>query len=170
MPRLRLHLKVLKDPTITTDTAVAAAKSVFALAGVEVDVASTTRLTLPKLENVHVTRSCQPPGPLSDDQRELFDQASGIGPTEIAIFFVQSTIPATNGCAQHPTSLAAVVVTEACTRWTMAHEIGHLLGLSHAATSSQLMFKSTSRIKGDPPGLDASEITAILKNNLVANP
>jgi Metallo-peptidase family M12 len=170
MPRLHLHLKVLVEPTITVDTAVASAKRVFAQAGIDVDVASRRTLHVPELENVNVTSSCQPPGPLTADQRKLFDLAGEVGPDGIAIFFVLATNKATNGCAQHPAGVSGAVITQACTRWTMAHEIGHLLGLSHVQGSNRLMSRSTRRITGGPPELDAAEIATISTSHLISNP
>ena len=170
MPRLRLHLKVLVEPTIPVETIVDAARRAYAQAGVNVDVASRDALTVPQLEIVNVTRSCQPPGPLTVDQQNLFDLARGIGSTEIVIFFVLATSKATNGCAQHPAGVAGAVITQTCTRWTMAHEIGHLLDLAHVQGRDRLMSKSTKQIKADPPVLDASEIATILRSRLVSNP
>lgn len=167
---LRLHLKVLVEPTIAVETIVDSARRAYAQAGVDVDVASRVTLKVPELEIVSVTRSCQPSGPLTVDQQNLFDLASGIGPTEIAIFFVLATSKATNGCAQHPPGVAGAVITQACTRWTMAHEIGHLLDLAHVQGRDRLMSRSTKRIKADPPVLDASEIATILRSPLVSNP
>jgi hypothetical protein len=170
MPRLRLHLKVLMEPAITVDMAVTSARSVFAQAWIDVQVVSKAALQLPDLESVRITDSCQPPGPLTEDQLNLFDHARGIGSKDIVIFFVQSTIRATSGCSQHPASVAGAVISEACSRWTMAHEIGHLLKLTHATGTNRLMFKSTNRIKADPPNLDQSEIEIILKSDLVSHP
>jgi hypothetical protein len=170
MPRLRLHLKVLVEPTITVETAVTSARSVFAQAGIDVQVVSKTAVQLPDVESIRITDSCQPPGPLTEDQLNLFDHARGIGSNDIAIFFVQSTIRATNGCSQHPASVAGAVISEACSRWTMAHEIGHLLNLTHAAGRNRLMFKSTNRITANPPHLDQSEIGIILRSDLVSRP
>jgi hypothetical protein len=169
MPRLRLHLKVLAEPTLGVKTIVDATTRAYAQAGVGVEVATQEALTKHNLDFVNITKQCKPPGPLTKDQQCLFDLAKGIGSTEIVIFFVEQTSNASvNGCAQHPKDIAGAVVAQACTIWTMAHEIGHLLGLIHVHTSTHLMC-NTKRIKGDPAKLDAGEIAIILKSSLVSN-
>jgi hypothetical protein len=169
MPRLLVHLNVLVEPAVTVETAVQSAKRALAQADVELVIASRRTLHLPELEIVNVRASCQPAGPLTEDQQKLFDLADAVGPNQIVIFFVLATNRATNGCAQHPAGVPGAIITEACTRWTMAHEMGHLLGLSHVQGTNRLMSKSTKRITGDPPVLDETEIATIGKSPLVSN-
>jgi hypothetical protein len=70
------------------------------------------------------------------DQTALFANRNDAGPNDIVVYFVQSTIPPLNGCAAFPAGQPGAVVTQGASPWTMAHEVGHVLGLSHIAGES----------------------------------
>ena len=46
-------------------------------------------------------------------------------------YFVRSTIPGLNGCSTHPDDVFGVAVTRIASVWTLAHEVGHVMGLQH---------------------------------------
>ena len=110
-------------------------------------------------------------GQTTAEQDRLFGNRNNVGANEVVVYFVRSTDPPTNGCATHPAGRPGAVVTRGATRWTLAHEVGHVLGLSHAddppppnpfappALLDRLMTgRGTSNITNPPPDLVATEI------------
>ncbi len=59
------------------------------------------------------------------------------------------------------------VVASYASRYTMAHEVGHVLGLNHVSDNNRLMTGlGTDNITNPPPDLIASEVTTMLASNL----
>jgi hypothetical protein len=170
-PALRLHLRILEKPAVTVSTLVASCRSVFAQAGVTIDVASEDEILdlsqadQIKFTAVKVARSCSGTS-VTSEQRDLFALASGLDARDIAVFMVDSTDRAVDGCAQHPSSRPGALVTRFCSKWTLAHELGHLLGLPHVpGPKTRLMFNAGA-VAGLPV-LVESEIATILRSRLL---
>ena len=123
---IRLHVKVLTAPTIPIATMVANMNQVYATVGLRVAVASTENLNLPLL-NVLQVGTCQ----VTPQVAQLFANRNGVEPGDVVVYFVQATINAFNGCAAFPLGRPGAVVAQIASPWTLAHEIGHVLGLSH---------------------------------------
>ena len=81
---------------------------------------------------------------------------------------------ALNGCATHPSGRDGATIAAIASRWTLAHEIGHVMGLPHiddppppdlAAPPPLLDRLMTGRgtwgIQNPPPDLDQAEIGTI---------
>lgn len=164
---LPIHVKVLVDPSsFSVDQMVRGMSEVFQSAGIRVDLASTERLRLPALEDLEVGRCAR--GAVTPDQAELFAHRNHAGPGEVVVYFVRSTVPPYNGCAAHPEDRPGAVVASRATRWTMAHEVGHVLGLGHAAGANRLMTGAgTGNITAPLPTLAADEIAAMRGSSLV---
>jgi hypothetical protein len=109
-------------------------------------------------------------------QKELFahraDPSTGkdVPDDEICVYFLYGTIRSAAGCAscektnRFPYGRPAAVVTVTATKWTLAHECGHVLGLSHEpnkALTNRVMLAETARINADPPVLTAAEAATI---------
>jgi hypothetical protein len=96
---------------------------------------------------------------------------------EIVIFFVRSTVPSFNGCATFPASAPGAVVVQGASRWTLAHEIGHVLGLNHLAgencntpgyvPSSLMTGCGTSLITVPLPSLSSGEAGTMSGSGLI---
>ena len=85
----------------------------------------------------------------------------------MVVYFVRSTNPPLNGCAAHPNNRPGAVVAQGATRWTLGHEIGHVLGLNHVNDNDRLMTgNGTANITNPPPNLIASEITRMGNSKL----
>ena len=79
------------------------------------------------------------------------------------MYFVRSTVPAYNGCAAFPAGRPGAVVASGASAWTVGHEVGHVLGLSHVSDNNRLMTGlGTDNITNAPPDLIASESTTML--------
>ncbi len=170
--RLRLHLRVLVEPDVTIRALIDSCDQAYRPAGLSVDVRSQTTLRLSDREiqlfnTLNVGNGCMG-SRVTAEQDQLFALARGIDEREVVIFFVQETFRAVSGCAQHPEHQPGAIVVSACSEWTLAHELGHLLMLTHVDDSRRLMFnRGTVGISRRPPELAADEITTILESPLL---
>jgi hypothetical protein len=132
--RVRLLLKTLVAPTVNIDTMLASMRQVFAAASIMVEEGPRENLTImtpggtPQLDfNVGQCRT----GQMTTDQTQLFQNRNNAGANDMVIYFVRATIPPFNGCAAHPAGRPGAIVAQGASRWTMAHEVCHVLGLDH---------------------------------------
>jgi hypothetical protein len=154
---IRLHIKVLTQPTIPIDQMVTAMQRVYEAVGIRVHRVSTETLNLPALNDVDVG-ACTV-GSVTAEQTQLFANRNNASPNDIVVYFVRSTVPPFNGCAAFPAGRPGAVVAQGATVWTMAHEVGHVLGLSHVSDNNRLMTgNGTANITNPPPDLTAQEI------------
>jgi hypothetical protein len=132
--RIRLHLKVLSTPSgFTLTQALEAMRQVFSPAGIRVDLGSVEGLNLPALADLPVTTTGTPGvgGTVTSQQTQLFANRNNVGPDDMVVYFVRSTNPSLNGVATFPPGQPGAIVTNIGTVWTLGHEVGHVLGLSH---------------------------------------
>jgi hypothetical protein len=127
---VRVHLKVLVDPTnFTIEEMADRMIEVFRTVDIRVDIATTERLNLPSLLDVDVGDCTM--GNTTNEQNQLFNNRNNVARNEIVVYFVRSTDPPLNGCAAHPKGRPGAIVAQGATQWTLAHEVGHVLGLNH---------------------------------------
>jgi hypothetical protein len=134
-----LHIKVLAEPIDhPIERMLDRMREVYRTAGIRVEVSSRETLQGPEfadLLDVEVAQDAQgnpcPGGQTTDEQNELFENRNSVDENEIVIYFVRSTQPALNGCASFPQGRPGAIVTEGASEWTLAHEVGHVLGLNH---------------------------------------
>lgn len=168
---LRMHIKILTNPTrFSIQQMVEAMQEIYYGAGIRVEWASTENLNLPALNDLDLVlpngNSCIR-GSVSAEQTEIFNNRNNVTGNDIVVYFVNSTAPALNGCASHPAGRPGAVVTRGASRFTLAHEVGHVLGLSHVNDSNRLMTGGgTDNITNLPPDLIASEITTMIGSTL----
>jgi hypothetical protein len=158
VPTVRLHAKVLTNPTVAIQTMVDRMRDVYATCGIRVELASTENLNLPALNDVDVGQCVR--GQTTAEQNQLFANRNGVGANDVVAYFVRSTVPPFNGCAAHPAGRPGAVVVQGATQWTLGHEIGHVLGLNHVNDNNRLMTgNGTGNITNPPPDLVAGECT-----------
>jgi hypothetical protein len=97
-------------------------------------------------------------GDTTDEQDTLFGYRGDAPSSHVVVYFVRTTNPSKNGCASSPEGRpGAVVAAPMCSLWTLAHEIGHVLGAGHptdenckVAPTILMTGCSTSNIVGTP--------------------
>jgi hypothetical protein len=153
---IRVHYKILTDPDVAIDTMTTSMEEVYTSVGIRVVVASRENLNLPLLNDLEIERCVR--GVVTAEQTELFQNRNNVGVNDIVVYFVRTTVPPSNGCAAHPAGRPGAVVTQGATRWTLGHEIGHVLNLDHVDNNDQLMTgNGTANITNPPPDLIRSE-------------
>jgi len=164
--RVVVHVKCLEAPTsFTLNEQFAAMQEVYATAGIRVDWASTENLNLPSLKDVDVGGCTM--GSVTAEQITLFGNRNYVGTNDMVVYYVRSTVPGYNGCAAHPSGRPGAVVVRSASRWTLGHELGHVLGLSHVNNNDRLMTgNGTFNITNAPPDLASGEKTSMLNSGL----
>ncbi len=164
--RLRLHLKVLTVPNVPIATMVSSMRDVYSSVGIRVDHVSTETFNLAQnpalqlLNTVDIGQCLR--GQTTQEQRDLFANRNNVGANDVTVYFVQATNPPTNGCAAHLDGRPGAVVTRGATRWTLAHEVGHVLGLNHVNDNNRLMTgNGTANITNPPPDIVGTESTTM---------
>ena len=161
VPTVRLHAKVLTAPTIPIATMVQRMREVYGAVGINVVHASTENLSSPALNDVDVGTCTL--GNTTAEQNQLFGNRNSAGANDVVVYFVRSTVPPFNGCAAHPAGQPGAVVVQGATQWTLAHEVGHVLGLFHVNNNDRLMTgNGTANITNPPPDLVASEVATMV--------
>jgi len=176
--RIRLHIKILVKPARHSIAAMLdAMRQVYEPAGFLIEVVTCEVLKLPDLEVPSI--ACPDPDPkvchhmpcattnISAELAELYTHRHSVEENELAVYFVRQTDPGMQGLCDHPRGQPGVVVTGNASLWTMAHEIGHVLGLSHVTSNLRLMFNGgTDHIQNLPPDLTATEIATMVASAL----
>jgi len=157
---VRVHVKVLTNPTISIERMFVAMQQVYESIGIRVHRVSTETLNLPTLNDVDVGGCTM--GSATTEQTQLFANRNNAWGSDVVVYFVRSTVPVYNGCAAYPTGRPGAVVAQIASIWTMAHEIGHVLGLSHVNDNNRLMTgNGTANITNPPPDLISTEVNTM---------
>jgi uncharacterized protein with LGFP repeats len=162
---LRVHVKVLTTPTVPIVTSLAEMQTVYSAAEIGVICASIETLNLPTLNDCDVGQCVR--GQTTTEQNQLFANRNNVGAHDVVAYFVRSTNPPLNGCAAHPNGQPGAVIAQGATRWTLGHELGHVLGLNHVNDNNRLMTgNGTANITNPPPDLISSEIQTMRNSDL----
>lgn len=163
---VRIHIKIIQQPNISINTMVSTMTQVYASVGIRVTVASTETLNLDQTFFDVDVGACVL-GSTTDEQDDLFANRNSVLANEIVVYFVRSTVPVFNGCATHPAGRPGAVVAAVASRFTLAHEVGHVLGLPHVNNNDRLMTRNgTSNITNLPPDIVASEASTMQSSPL----
>jgi|SRR5215211_65012 len=180
---IRIHIKVLTNPTVTVDAMLRVMRQIYGTAGIRVEVVSREDLTgIPNftaLNNLDVG-TCD--GSPTSEQTALFQNRNNVGTGDIVVYFVQTMGASFDGCAIHPTGQDGAAIDQMAVGSVLAHEVGHVLGLRHITPSEDCSKApgtsggpSTTRLMSacwlgnlvGIPVIDASEINTMTGSSLV---
>ena len=174
--KLHIHVKRLTDPQqpVTVKKMVNAMQQVYDAARIRVELETNEPLThVPELKDLDIGGFGGTPGPACEkvtaEQKQLAGFRKNVPDGEIVIYICRSLTNANAGCAAHPEDkpMAALSALHADI-YTMAHEVGHLLGLPHTTVQgkNRLMTNMGTRTltSNPPPVLIAAEINDMRKS------
>src|SRR5215210_7196619 len=162
---VRLHAKVLTTPLIAISTQLERMREAYASCDIRVELASTESLNLPLLTDLDVGACTRGQTPTAE-QTQLFANRNNAGANDVVVYFIRATTGQAgplNGCASHPAGRPGAVVTQIASRFTLGHEVGHVLGLAHCDSPGARLFDrlmtggGTNNITNPPPDLIGSE-------------
>jgi hypothetical protein len=163
---LTLHIRVIYPPKISGEILYGWLSQVFQNAGVQVRLGSTEQLNRPEFYDVD-PGSCPLDGSVTPQLAALHSQRGGMLPLETAVYFVRS-VSQYNACSSHAPNVPACVISNEVWPWTMAHELGHVLGLRHTDDSHNLMYAyGVQNITNPPPILTDEQREAIRRSPYV---
>jgi uncharacterized protein with LGFP repeats len=159
---VRLHVKCLTAPTrFSVNQVISNMRLVYATAQIGVRYATFEVLNLPSLNDLDVGTCTM--GNVTAEQKTLFANRNFAGPNDVVVYLVRSTQPPLNGCAAFPGGEPGAAIASGASAWTFAHEVGHVLGLSHVNDNNRLMTgNGTDNITNPPPDLISSESATML--------
>lgn len=172
MQTVNLHVKILTNPTrFSVAQMVDTMRNIYIDAGVNVVLRSTETLNaaspaLVALNDVD-TGSCTL-GNASAEQQALSNFRANAGGNDVVVYVCRSVSynsGSLNGCASFPAGRPMAVIASYCSLYTMAHEVGHVLGLNHVNDNNRLMTGlGTDNITNPPPDLIGSEIQTMINS------
>jgi hypothetical protein len=141
--QIRILIKVITTPNVAIATMLANMRAVFATAGIRVSEGPRENLTVVPTPGAPAQTAfnvgpCNLGQALTADQTRLFANRNNAGANDIVLYMVttvNSAVGPLNGCATS-TGLPGAVISQGASQWTMAHEVGHVLGLTHLTTEN----------------------------------
>lgn len=173
--QVRVHTKVVTAPKhASVDAMMQNAITLYAASGVEVCEASREEATEPGADFERFRRLYSGfDGPASDELAALHGLARSerdfgvtARETDLVVAIVDDLVPAALGTPKSPPGQPGLVLSAEATEWTLAHEIGHVLGLSDVDDASRLMHAVTADITQSPPLLAEEEAARIADSPL----
>ena len=176
--RVKLHVKVLSPPARSSvDEMLDRAVGFFSANNLEVvelsrETIDTPGTDLDRFQKLFV--GADPDEPTADvsDLHTTLRQPRDFGvtpaTTELVVAFVDAMAPAQRGSAVHPLEQPGIIISAThATEWTLAHEIGRVIGLVTSIGPGDLTFRSTEAIIEEPPLLSEDNLDALFTSSLV---
>jgi hypothetical protein len=141
---IRIGFKFAVPPSFDVDAFLDEAREIYASVGFTIEEAAPRQsLSVPAdLQDLDAS-GCRT-SDLTGEQHELFTYRDGLGPRDIAVYIVRDVVEANDqlgGCATHPEGVPACALEVGKSGTLLAHEMGHVLGLSHSDDRNNVMWK-----------------------------
>ena len=152
-----LHFRSISLTNVTFDRILSSAQAVYAQYGIRIDMMNGESLAFSFADQARfekVNQECV--WDLSVGEFNALHARGTTAPTtDVLVYFVKSFKEQLNGCGGHARGRPACTVAETGTRWTVAHELGHVLlgsGFApvHVGDTRNLMNTTTTTIVGMP--------------------
>ncbi len=157
---VRIHTKVLEEPEVVRIEAMLHNAREL-LRQHQIDLVEVSRETFAGTDApiARFNTMAVSDGVPTDDQSALFGFRGEAETDDLVIYFVRTLVPAQAGCTTHPPDRpGAIVAVSLASNWTLAHQLGHLLGLEHINAIDNLMTeRSTSTIEAPVAELTAEQ-------------
>ena len=157
---INLHVKILVAPNLSIADQIRAMNDIYAPGQVTVRLQSTETLTLHDLEDLDVG-ACRT-DTLTGEQATLFRNRKNAAAIDVCAYWVRNLIGGSGnfiGCASHPRGVPALAITGTqTTRYCLAHEMGHVLGLNHVPESDHHnLMRPIDDYTNPPPALTSDQ-------------
>ena len=166
--RVRLHFRSISLTNVPFERSLKDAENVYGQYGIKFEYANGESLLLSREEERRFNRVDGDCNWLmnSGEFNELHGMGSFAPNTDILVYYVQDFSDSILGCGGHSTNRPACTVAADGTRWTTAHEVGHVLQQSnfspvHMAHNRNLMFRTTSVHGARMPVLSVRQVVKI---------
>ena len=160
---IRLHIRVFqtRGRFSVEKTLKNATQLLLSEAGIDVVVVTNDEVNdRPHLADIQLNNA--------SDMRAIEARENVSDTKEIVVFVVNSTLPQCSGLSAPHGDPPWAIVTTSQSEWTLAHEIGHLLGLDDISGTNRLMTgEGTPGITNPPPDLSSTEIIKIQQSSLL---
>jgi hypothetical protein len=102
--------------------------------------------------------------PPSNSQNELLKYGrENVEDKDLVVYFVRSVKQGFFGCSTIPPYTSSCFIAENAPFYTVAHEVGHMLGLTyHVTDTNHLMLQDPRQLTNPPPDLKPEEIHRII--------
>lgn len=155
--RIGLHFRSIALTNVPFNTMLASTQKVYAQYGIRIDMMNGESLALSSVDQTKLEKVDQECNwDLSDGEfNELHSLGTPAVHTDVLVYFVKSFKEQLNGCGGHAKKRPACTVAETGTRWTVAHELCHVMlgsGFApvHVGDTRNLMNHTTTTIIGTP--------------------
>ncbi len=169
---LNLHIKIIGRLEVPINSIIDATNEIFEQARIVVNLITTEQLDLSRdelefFEPMDVGACKRKP---SDDQIQISEFRANADVNHVVAYFCRTVLGdvTLDGCSTHPRGAPMVVIASGVVNSILAHELGHLLKLTHCGDLLLDRLMNTAVAEIPPPLiLTESEIKKMRKSKLL---
>jgi hypothetical protein len=164
LPLTQANQNYLADQYAAMEELYGSGGNIAVMRGTTEDLSGNPNLVA--LQNLNVG-NCTSAGTTAD-QNTLFQNRNNVGANDVVVYLANTLIGGAGnfvGCAAFPAGRPGCAIVPTTSRWLTAHEVGHVLGLSHVNNTDRLMNPDTGWTNV-PPDLVQTEFQTMLNSGL----